>query len=129
MKLTIEFTPEDFKANKGKTLDELLNGKSGGSTKPVKKSTKKEEDDSDEDEDTDDDTDEDEEDTDDEDDSDSDIDADMIREAISLAVKGGNKVKVEALLKEFKVKAVSGLKEAQYVKFYTKLKPLTKKKK
>jgi hypothetical protein len=118
MKLVLEFTTEDFKANKAKTLDELLNG---GGKKPAKKPTKK---DDDEDEDSDDDEDEDSD-----DDSDSDVDADMIKETISAAVKAGNKVKVEALFKEFKAKTVSGLKEAQYTKFYTKLKPLAKKKK
>jgi hypothetical protein len=126
MKLVLEFTTEDFKANKAKTLDELLNG---GGKKPAKKPTKK---DDDEDEDSDDDEDEDSDDDEDEDsddDRDSDVDADMIKETISAAVKAGNKVKVEALFKEFKAKTVSGLKEAQYTKFYTKLKPLAKKKK
>ena len=114
MMFTMEFSAEDFKANKGKTLDELING---GGKKATKKPVKKDEDEEDE-------TDEEEG-----DDEDSDIDADMIKETISAAVKAGNKVKVEALFKEFKAKTVSGLKEAQYVKFYTKLKPLTKKKK
>jgi len=124
MMFTMEFSAEDFKANKGKTLDELING---GGKKATKKPVKKDEDEEDEtDEEEGDDEDSDEEEGDDED---SDIDADMIKETISAAVKAGNKVKVEALFKEFKAKTVSGLKEAQYVKFYTKLKPLTKKKK
>jgi hypothetical protein len=126
MKLVLEFTTEDFKAKKGLTLDELLNG---GGKKPTKKPTKKEEADDDEDEDAEEDTDDEDEDADEDSDEDSEVDADMIKESISQAVKAGNKVKVEALFKEFKAKTVSGLKEAQYVKFYTKLKPLAKKKK
>lgn len=127
MKLSIELTTEEFKANKGKTLDELLNG--GDKKAATKKPTKKEEDEEEEDDtDADEDADEEEE-GDADDDSDADIDADMIKEAISQAVKAGNRVKVEALFKTFKAKTVSGLKEAQYTKFYTQLKPLTKKKK
>jgi hypothetical protein len=130
MKINIELTPEDFKAKKGLTLDELING---GGKKTAKKPVKKDEDADDEDEDTDEDADEDadDEDTDEDadEDSDADIDADMIKEHISLAVKAGNKPKVEALFKKYKAKTVSGLKEAQYTKFYAELKPLTKKKK
>jgi hypothetical protein len=126
MKLVFELSAEDFKANKGKTLDELLNG--GGSKKTTKKPVKKEEDDEDADE-NEDDTDDDEDADEDEDNSDDDVDADMIKEAISQAAKAGNKAKIEALFKTFKAKTVSGLKEAQYTKFYTQLKPLTKKKK
>lgn len=126
MVLTLSISTEEFKANKGKTLDELLNG--GAIKKATKKPVKKDEDE-DTDEDEDEDTDEDDEADEDEDDTDSDVDADMIKEAISQAVKAGNKVKVENLFKTFKAKTVSGLKEAQYTKFYTQLKPLTKKKK
>jgi hypothetical protein len=43
-------------------------------------------------------------------------------------VKAGNRAKVEALFKVFKAKTVSGLKEEKYDEFYTRLKPLTKKK-
>jgi hypothetical protein len=126
MRVTLEFTAESFKENLGKTIEELFVAK--GSKKPTtKKPIKKDEDD--EDEEADEEAEEDEEADEEADDEESDIDADMIKETISAAVKAGNKVKVEALFKEFKAKTVSGLKEAQYVKFYTKLKPLAKKKK
>jgi hypothetical protein len=120
MKLILELSLEDFKANKGKTLEELLQGKGGAGKKPAKA---KVEEDEEEDFGSEGEAEEDEA----EEDSDE-VSADMIKDAISAAVKAGNRAKVEALFKVFKAKTVSGLKEEKYDEFYTRLKPLTKKK-
>jgi hypothetical protein len=111
MKLILELSLEDFKANKGKTLEELLQGKGGAGKKPAKAKVEEDE----------------EEDFGSEGEAEE-VSADMIKDAISAAVKAGNRAKVEALFKVFKAKTVSGLKEEKYDEFYTRLKPLTKKK-
>lgn len=123
MKIVLEFTVEDFKANQNKTLAELLTkssekaiSKTGGK-KPKDVLDEEEEVDLDEEEEVDEETDEEE----------SEIDDSMIKTAINAATKVGNTEKVRALFTKFKCKTLSGLKTEHYEKFYNALKPLTKK--
>jgi ABC-type Zn2+ transport system substrate-binding protein/surface adhesin len=125
MKIILELTTEELKANSGKTLAEILAVK--GAKVATKKGNKKDADDEDEDEEEADEVDADDEDEDAEEEADE-VDADMIKEAIGKAVAVGNKAKVAALFAKFKAKTVANLKEANYGKFYDSLKPLTKKK-
>ena len=121
MKIVIELTAEDFKAKKGLTLDELLNGAAKGATK---KATKKQKEEPEEDEEEDfEEEDEDEE----EEDEGDEVDADLIKQGISAAIKAGNKEEVANLFKKYKAKTVSNLAESKYTAFYNALKPLTKK--
>jgi len=124
MKIILEFSTEDFKANLSKTLEELFI--SSTEKKATKKTSKKAEAAFEEEEFGDVENESDEEESEDEE---SEVDADMIKEAVGKAVSAGNKAKVAALFTKYKAKTISNLKEAVYAKFYNELLPLTKKQK
>ena len=124
MKILIEFTPEDFKAKKGLSLDELLNGKAGAKA-PTKKKPVKEEEEEEEEEETEDEEEDEEEETEDEEEE-SEVDDDLIKTKIASLSKAGKQASIAKVFAKYKCKTVSGLKQKDYEAFYADLNKIKK---
>ena len=117
MKIVIELTPEDFKAKKGLSLDELLNGKAGAKAPTKKKPVKEEEEESEE---------EDEEEETEDEEEESEVDDDLIKTKIASLSKAGKQASIAKVFAKYKCKTVSGLKQKDYEAFYADLNKIKK---
>ena len=113
MKVVLEFTPEEFKANAGKTIDELFSPKA--KTAPSKKQAEEveEEEETEEDEETDEEETEEEEET--------EVDDDLIKTKISALSKKGKQASIKKVFAKYKCTTISGLKTKDYAAFYAEL--------
>src|SRR6478752_1960741 len=103
MKITFELTTEEFKANGGKTLEEILIAKGTGKA-AVKKTSKKEEEEEAEEE-----------------EEGGEVDDDLIKAKISTLSKAGKQAQIKKVFAKYKCTTISGLKQKDYDAFYADL--------
>jgi|SRR6478752_8183432 len=120
MKITFELTTEEFKANGGKTLEEILIAKGTGKAAVKKTSKKEEEEEAEEEEEETEETEEEEEETEEEEEG-GEVDDDLIKAKISTLSKAGKQAQIKKVFAKYKCTTISGLKQKDYDAFYADL--------